>query len=438
MTSSFEPHNLIARLLEEFETTAILLQIGIIALVLGAAWIIARFVRLRLKQARLSAEPDQEALRFGAAGLERIVFPVAAWVMLGIGRAILDPLSSVRLLDVVVPLVSSLVIVRIAVYALRHAFPKGSWVSTSERAIAWTVWVGMVLHIAGVLSGIRLWLHDVRLPMGKDGISLLNIVEGTLSIAVTMVCAVWLGRIVERRLMSLPQMDVNLRVVFSKLARAAFIVVGVLLGLSLVGIDITVLSVFGGALGVGLGLGLQKIAANYVSGFVILLDRSVKIGDLVTIDNQYGEVTRLTVRYVVVKSVDGTENIIPNETVITSTVVNHSYSDRRVRVDGNVQVGYGADVELALEALREVCRRHPRVLPSPEPVALVKGFGESGIDLEFYVWILDPEAGKGNLRSDLNLEVWKEFRRRGIEIPYPQRDIRIIQPASPSETSINP
>ena len=159
---------------------------------------------------------------------------------------------------------------------------------------------------------------------------------------------------------------------------------------------------------------------------MILLDRSIKLGDLVTIDKCYGEVTRLTVRYVVVRAFDGTENLIPNETVITSTVINHSYSDRMVRVDGRVQVGYSSDVPQVLETLRAVALAHPRVLADPPPAVLLRGFGDNGIDIDYFVWIRDPEAGRGNLQSELNLRILEEFRARGIEIPYPQRDVRIV------------
>jgi small-conductance mechanosensitive channel len=163
-----------------------------------------------------------------------------------------------------------------------------------------------------------------------------------------------------------------------------------------------------------------------VSGFTILLDRSLKLGDLVTIDNRYGEVTRLTARYVVVRSLDGTENIIPNETVVTSTVVNHSYSDRRVRIEGSIQVAYDSDVRKALGLLVDTARAHPRVVASPAPVALLKSFGDSGINLDFFVWINDPEAGRGNLQSELNLQILDAFRKHGIAIPFPQREVRIL------------
>lgn len=419
----FEP---LLRLVADLGTTGAMLQAAVLASALVLAWIIARVARTHLRKARLQADRDREALRLGAAGLDRIVFPVIAWVLLIVGRAVLEQFVPVRLLDLAVPLLSSLVIVRLAVHALRYAFPTGSWVRNSERAIAWTVWTVMVLHITAILPRIRRVLDGIRLPGNALDLSVLALIDGLVAITVTMIVAVWLGRVAEGRIMALSRMDVSLRVVFSKLMRTVFVLLGVLIALALVGIDVTVLSVFGGALGVGLGFGLQKIAANYVSGFVILLDRSIKLGDLVTIDKCYGEVTRLTVRYVVVRGFDGTENLIPNETVITSTVVNHSYSDRVVRVDGRVQVGYASDVPQVLETLRAVALGHPRVLSEPPPSAFLRGFGDNGIDIDYFAWIRDPEAGRGNLQSELNLRILEEFRARGIEIPYPQRDVRIV------------
>lgn len=424
------PFELVLRLVDDLGSTGTMLQGAVLAGALLLAWIVGRVARTHLRKARIRTDRDREALRLGAAGLDRIVFPVTAWLLLIVGRAVLQHFIPVRLLDLAVSLLSSLVIVRLAVHALRYAFPTGSWVRNSERAIAWTVWTVMVLHITAILPRIRQVLDGIRLPGNALDISALALIDGLVATAVTMIVAVWLGRVAEGRIMALSRMDVSLRVVFSKLLRTVFVLLGVLIALALVGIDVTVLSVFGGALGVGLGFGLQKIAANYVSGFVILLDRSIKLGDLVTIDKCYGEVTRLTVRYVVVRSFDGTENLIPNETVITSTVVNHSYSDRVVRVDGRVQVGYASDVPAVLETLRSVAAAHPRVLADPPPSAFVRGFGDNGIDIDYFAWIRDPEAGRGNLQSEINLRILEEFRIRGIEIPYPQRDVRIV--AAPS------
>ena len=433
-SDTLPPPNLILDLVSEIETVSIARQLGVILICLCVSWLVGRILRPRIQNARAQAGLEEEALKFGAAGLDRVLNPAIVWILLLIGRALLHHYGlPIKLLNVAIPLSSSLVIIRIAVYLLRQAFPTGSWLRNSERAIAWTMWIGAVLHITGLLPHIRAFMDELSLPLGAHRISLLNVIEGTFSVALTIVVAMWISRLAENRVMALKQMDVSLRVVISKAVKAVFLALAVLIALPLVGIDVTVLSVFGGAVGVGLGFGLQKIAANYISGFAILLDRSIKLGDLVTIDNRQGEVTRLTARYVVVRSGDGTEAIIPNESVITSTVLNHSYSDRLSRIDLPVQVGYATDLKLALETLLTIARNAPRVVKSPEPVAIVKNFGESGIDLELMVFINDPEAGKANLRSELNLQIFDAFRAKGIEIPFPQREVRIVGNPLPAD-----
>jgi small-conductance mechanosensitive channel len=201
------------------------------------------------------------------------------------------------------------------------------------------------------------------------------------------------------------------------------------------GIDLTALSVFSGALGVGIGFGLQKIASNYVSGFIILFDRSVKIGDVITVDNRTGQLTQMTARYVVVRSLDGTEAIIPNDTLITSTVVNQSYTERLVAVPVETLVDYASDVELALNIMRDVAKAHPRVRAKPEPAAFIKSFADNGIHLHLGVWIDDPEKGHGSLCSDLYLSILREFKAREIRIPRPQREVRVVEGRPPAATA---
>jgi small-conductance mechanosensitive channel len=256
------------------------------------------------------------------------------------------------------------------------------------------------------------------------------VLEGSLSVVVTVLVALSLGRLLENRIMRTEGLDHSLRLVFSKITRALLVLFGIVVALPLAGIDITFLSVFGGALGVGLGFGLQKITANYISGFLILLDRSVRIGDLMTVDNRYGEITQISTRYTVLKALDGTEAIIPNETMISSVVVNHSFTNRKLRMNVPVQIGYGSDVQKAMAILVSIAQDNPRVLKERVPEAFLREFGDNGISLELVVWINDPEEGQLNLRSALNLEIWKKFQVEGIEIPYPRRDIRILNQSS--------
>jgi small-conductance mechanosensitive channel len=226
--------------------------------------------------------------------------------------------------------------------------------------------------------------------------------------------------------MAAQRMEITLRVMLAKLLRPVLVLLALFLVLPAVGIDLTALSVFGGALGVGIGFGLQKIASNYISGFIILLDHSVKIGDIVSIEKHTGKLSKMTARYVVVRGGDGTEAIIPNETVITSTVINHSYSDTRVCVTIPVQISYNSDLDTATRLLLEAARAHARTLAAPEPRVMITAFSDNGISLELGLWINDPELGAAAIRSDIYHAVWRAFRAEGIEIPYPQREVRLL------------
>ncbi len=240
--------------------------------------------------------------------------------------------------------------------------------------------------------------------------------------------------------MKFSHVDNNVRVLLSKIGRALLILIGVLVALSFVGIDITILSVFGGALGVGIGLGLQKLASNYIAGFTILLDRSIRVGDMITVDGQYGAVSQVTSRYVVVRSLDGVEAIVPNERLITTTVLNHSYTSKDIKVGVPVQISNDSDLELAMRVLREIGETQDRVLMRADiaPIVNILRFADTGIELELVIWINDPENGQGNLRSALYLRIWKAFREHGIKIPSPQRDIRIVGAPPADEASPAP
>jgi small-conductance mechanosensitive channel len=225
----------------------------------------------------------------------------------------------------------------------------------------------------------------------------------------------------------------NLRVVLAKLLRVFLLFIAVLIALSAVGLDITMLSVFGGALGVGLGFGLQRIASNYVSGFIILLDKSMQIGDVVTIDTHYGVVSDLRTRYLVLRKLDGTQVIIPNETLIINPVINHSFTDHRARVQMPIQVSYDSPLEAAMQLMQDIAKDHPRVLVEPVPAVQIKGFGDSGIDLILNIWIPDPEEGSAALQSEIYLQIWQAFKINNISIPFPQREVRILNMPIQSE-----
>ncbi|MDD5240240.1 MAG: mechanosensitive ion channel [Sulfuricella sp.] len=417
-------HSLLVNFIDDLDQTIILWQLAILLPSLAFSWGFTRLLRSRMPK-------SEGALKVGLGGVSRLAFPLIALLLVVIGKTVLKNWHSVNLLNIAVSLLLALALVRLAVYTLRKIFAPSGWLHSSERFIATAIWVGLTLHLTGFLPEILDAMDEISFHAGKQKISLLIILSGILSVAVTVLAAMWLGSALESRVMNAENLEMNLRVVLSKLIRAALVVLGVLVALPLAGIDITVLSVFGGALGVGIGFGLQKIASNYVSGFIILLDKSIHPGDSLTVDGRFGTVSKLTTRYMVLRSGDGTEAIIPNETLISSTVINHSYSDRQMRLAIPVQVGYQSDLEQAMSIMRQAAGNHPRVLKKPAPKTFLKAFGDNGIDLELGIWIDDPEEGQLSLKSDINLEIWRKFQQAGIEIPFPQRDIRIISGEQP-------
>jgi len=416
--------------------------VGVVVVALLVGWFGARLMRSRV-EARLTAAQGSshvkvEALRLSMEGFSRLAFPAITLGLLLAGEALLRAIGvfrnadDARLLQLAITLLAAMAAIRLVIYILRRAFAGIAVLANFERALALVIWMIVALYLAGVLADVVDWLEATQLQIGKARVSLWIIMMGLVSLAVTVLAALWLGSIVESRLMR-SQLDMSLRVVLARLAKALLLLLAVLIGLSAVGIDVTVLSVFGGALGVGLGLGLQRISSNFVSGFILLLDRSLRLGDLVTVDKYHGVVAEINTRYTVIRALDATEAIVPNELLISTPVTNHTYSDRRSRAAVKVSVSYDADLKRVMALLVEIAQAHPRALKDPAAGAAVTGFGPDGVELEVGLWIADPERGKGDIQSDVAQGILERFRAAGIVIPYPQREVRIIHvnPASP-------
>ncbi|MCB5185385.1 mechanosensitive ion channel [Methylobacillus gramineus] len=406
-------------LVTDFSSAAVLWQVGIIITSLLIAWSINGLQRARLTNR--SGNVHQAAID----GITRILFPISSLLMVWLGQLLISHWYNTSLLKLASYLLVAMAVIRLAVYVLRYVFSPSGWLRTTESIFSTTVWLILVLHVTGLLPEILEALDSVHFTVGKSPISLLLVIQGLLTVLVTVFVALWLSRLLENKLMQATNININMRVVITKVIRIAFIFFAVLMALSAVGLDITLLSVFGGALGVGLGFGLQKIASNYVSGFIILLDESMSLGDIVAIDSYYGIVQELRSRYMVLRQLDGTDVIIPNETLITSAVINHTAIRRRVPIKVPIQVGYDTDLKEVLALMVEIGRRQKRVMVDPAPDAKLVGFGESGINLNLTMWVPDPENGAGSIPSDVYMELWEEFKRRGISIPYPQREVHV-------------
>ncbi len=414
--------NLITQLIADVQDVRLLWQVGVLVLCALAAWWMRRQVRSWLDQSAYAQSRGRE-------GLKRVGFPLLMLLALLIGREAAELfLHSTPLLNVAVPLLLAMVLVRGMVYALRYVFEPQESLKVWERTVSWLIWGAFALHLTGLLPRIHAAMEALSFQSGSHRFSLWLLGQAAVVIVVAIVLALALGRLIENRLMSHTEMNLSLRMALTKAVRTVLLIVAVLVALPTVGIDLTVLSVLGGAIGVGIGFGLQKVASNYISGFIILLDRSVRIGDLVTVDNKYGEVSQINTRYTLLKGLDGTETIVPNETLITQTVVNHSLSKPNVRVAIPVQVAYGADLEQAESLMLDAARSQERVIldePDYLPKVFLREFADNGIQMELGIWIRDANEGQGNLRSEINWAIWRGFKAAGIEIPYPQRTLHL-------------
>lgn len=419
--------HMLGDVVRDYGQPVILWQAGLLLAALVVAWFVARALRHALD---LRRQTRYESLRFGAESLNRAFFPLVGAAVVWVTSAVASQFIHTGLLDLALVPLFGIGLIYIAFFVARRVFGRDGethvWLGIVEKVVSLVVWVGMVLTVMGVQDDVMTWMSGVRFRVGNVHLTLLSLCTGLLWVTVTMIVAVWAGAALEDRLMRSTTLDANLKVVLSRVGRALLMLAAVLMSLSLVGIDVTVLGVFGGALGVGLGFGLQKIASNYVSGFIILIDRSLRIGDAITVGGLQGRVAQIRTRYTVVRGLDGTETLVPNEKLITDVVQNQSSFLTRGRAALPVQVAYTADIERAMALLVEATRGVPRVLDDPAPAAYLTGFGADGINLELGFWIEDAADGTAAVRSAVNLNIWRLFEQNGISIPYAQREVRIV------------
>lgn len=365
---------------------------------------------------------ERNSIMFGRRIVDGVLFP-ALWLCLAyLARRLLVQWVPPAVFKVVLPVLLSLLIIRLGVKVLQAAFKETPVIRMLERSISWLAWLAMVLWVSGLLPLVMEELDHITWRVGGTTLSVRKIIEGSLTAGLVLLIALWISSAIEAKLLHKSTgAELSLRKAVSNAARALLMLVGLLMALSAVGIDLTALSVLGGALGVGIGFGLQKLAANYVSGFVILAERSMRIGDTVMVDNFTGIITEINARYTVIRSLTGRESIMPNELLITSRVENLSLADTQVWQSTAVSVGYDSDVQLVIRLLTQAVLNQSRVLRHPEPSVALANFGADGLEFVVGYWIGDPENGSLNLKSLINLDILQLLRDKQIEIPFPQR-----------------
>jgi small-conductance mechanosensitive channel len=391
--------------------------LGCLALAYGLCWLVGR-------------RHTQQSVWFGRAIVDGVLFPLLAlaftyaafrWFRLH------EPATVLRIaLSVLVALAG----IRFVARVLTVVFPDSGFARLMERVFSWLAWIAAVLWIVGMLPDVMDRMDDINVAFGTTQISLLAITRGVLSTGAVMVLTLWISAALERKVLHETVGDPSLRKAAANAIRAGLVLVGVIVALSSVGVDLTALSVLGGAVGVGIGFGLQKLASNYVSGFVILFERSLRIGDLVRIDDFEGIVTDIKTRYTLIRALNGRESIVPNEKVITERIENLSLADPRIVLTTDVAVGYDSDPQQVQQLLVESALAVPRVLKSPGPAAHFVKFGADGLEFTLAFWIEDPSKGQANVKSEVNLRILQALRGAGIEIPYPQRVVTLREPAT--------
>ena len=411
-TPQLDTRNLNEWLGSLFEPGA-LLELAVLAACLALAWALVRRIR--------GAEVPEGSIWFGRRIVDGVLFPMLALALAFAAQLALHATAHAAVFRLAVPMLISLVVIRLSVRVLGVTFPDARWVRPLERSISWLAWIAVVLWVTGVLPIVMDAMDDVHWHIGATRMSLRNVVEGTLTAALVMVIALWISAALEKKLLHGSGNTLSLRKMAANIVRALLLFVGLLFALSAVGIDLTALSVLGGAIGVGVGFGLQKIAANYVSGFVVLAERSLRIGDMVRVDGFEGLITDIRTRYTVIRALNGRESIVPNEMLITQRVENATLADPRISINSTLQVAYGTDLRALTPKLEATMRRVPRVLAEPAPSVQLAEFGADGIQLTLAFWIGDPHNGQGNVRSDVNLAVLDLLNAEGVEIPFPQR-----------------
>ncbi len=409
------------------------------AILLG--WWIARLVRPRFAS---STAPDDVQGRLREVSWVAAPFAITVLILAMADGLLHASGVPARFVDVAVQLTALLLLIRVVVYVVRVSLGTRARIKGWGTPISLILWVFLSLHLLGWGDTVIGVLDGMGVTLGKTRISVWSVAKLVVTVSLFVLAAMWVSRWLERHVLKVDALPPTMRIGIAKFTQAFLVALSVLVGLNAAGLDLTTLNVLTGAIGIGLGFGLQSIAANFVSGFVLLMDRSIKPGDVIsftgttgTATEGFGWVEELRGRYVVVRDRDGVATLVPNQNLITNSVVNWSYTDPRVRLKLPVRVSYKSDPELAMRLMLESTVGHPRVIQNPAPVARLMSFGDHGIELELRFWIPDPQEGVNNVRSDVNRAIWRLFKQHGIVIPVAQREVR-VEMLSPSVGEANP
>jgi small-conductance mechanosensitive channel len=423
---------------EILTTRNVLIEVGVLAVCLLLGGMVALELGRR-NQRQANKPPMALSWRyFGTQGSVVITPIIVVLVLVLIANStLLAAHFDVTILGDAARLILAYIVVRSAVLVFAASLGNKSWIQNWETRVALLIWLAIAAEYLGWLDPIIATLDSLGVAAGKTRITVWSVLKLLFTLTLFMLVAAWISRWVERRVKRLTSVAMSTRIGIAKFANAFLIALSILIGLNAAGVDLTALTVLTGAVGLGLGFGLQSIAANFVSGFVLLMDRSIKPGDVISLSGQsgtstenFGWVQELRGRYVVVRDRDGVEMLVPNQQLISNAVINWSYTDPRIRLKLPIRISYRDDPELALKVLLEACEGQTRVLSEPAAVSRLMHFSDSGIELELRFWISDPQEGVNNVRSEVNRAIWRLFKEHQITIPMAQREIIVRNAAS--------
>jgi len=420
-----------AAFFEILSTRNVLYEIGALALCLLAGWLVGTALGERYRRRRIKFPTALSWDYFASRGSVVAAPALVALGLVVLARGAMAAANfDVTVLGAASHLIGAYVAVRVVVLLFTASLGNKSWMQHWENRVTLFIWLAIAAEYLGWLDPIISTLDSIGMAAGKSRITVWSVLKLLFTLTLFVLVAAWISRWVERRLMKLSNLAPSTRIGIAKFANAFLIGLSMLMGLNAAGVDLTALTVLTGAIGLGLGFGLQSIAANFVSGFVLLMDRSIKPGDVISLSGQsgtstenFGWVQELRGRYVVVRDRDGVEMLVPNQQLISNAVINWSYTDPRIRLKLPIRVSYQDDPEVALAVLLTACEGQPRVLREPPPVSRLMHFSDSGIELELRFWISDPQEGVNNVRSEVNRAIWRLFKEHKITIPVAQREI---------------
>ncbi len=405
-------------LLRDLQSPSVWMELGGLVLCLGLAWMMSWAI---------GRGAARDSILFGRRVLDGLFFPVLSLAFTYALKTSLIKMQHVPVLKMALPILVSLVVIRLIARVMTTVLPTSNGARALERVVSWVAWGMAVLWITGLMVPVIDELESIRFSVGKTSVSLMHVFEVGMTSVLVLVLSLWLSATIERRVLSHAMSDLSMRKVASNTLRALLLMLGALFALSAVGVDLTALSVIGGALGVGIGFGLQKLAANYISGFVILIERSLRIGDYVRVEGFEGTVTDIKTRYTLIRANNGSESVVPNELLITQRVENLSLENSRMLLNTQYWVGLESDAAQVGQLMVEAALKADRVLADPEPVALLSEVSPQGLRWTLNFWMDAPLTGQALVRSDVNLAVLQSLRQAGVALAAAPHEVVIRQ-----------